>query len=65
MGDRPASMLTEAAQAKIDAYVATPAAAIAYFKAVPWPEIAACLACFWWALRLAGLARKWWRNRKP
>lgn len=64
MGDKPASMLAEAAQNKVDFWVGLPVTTIAYFKAIPWAEMAAALACVWWAMRIFRAAYQWWKRRK-
>ena len=36
---------------------------LAFFKLIPWPEIAAFLACVYTFMRLISMAHKWWRER--
>lgn len=55
--------LSEAAKAKGDV-VAISSAALAYFKAIPWPEIAACLAALYTLLRIVELLAGWVKKRK-
>jgi hypothetical protein len=40
-------------------------ATLAFFKAIPWPEIAACLAAIYTAIRIAELCWSWYRGRHP
>lgn len=63
MGERDFIPLSEAVKAKVD--VATVGGSlIGYFKAIPWPELAAAAACLYTLLRIAELIAKWWRRRK-
>ena len=51
MGDPRLIPLSESVKAKVD--VATVGGSlIGYFKAIPWPELAAALACLYTALRI-------------
>lgn len=63
MGDRPLIPFPDAVKDKVDV-VAMPTALLGYFKAVPWPEIAAALACLYTLLRIIEVVAKWWRKRK-
>jgi hypothetical protein len=63
MGERELIPLSEAVKSKVD--VATAGGSLlGYFKAIPWPELAAFLACVYTALRIIEVAGKWWRRRK-
>lgn len=39
-------------------------ATLGYFQAIPWPEIAAALACIYTALRIIELVWDRWKKRK-
>lgn len=55
--------MSDSAKSKGDV-VAVSTAALAYFKAIPWAEIAAFLACIYTALRIAEMLWSAWRKRK-
>lgn len=38
-------------------------AALAFFKAIPWPEISAFLASVYMLLRLVGMIVRWWKRK--
>lgn len=62
MGDRPMIPLPDAVKTKVD--VATAGSSLlGYFKAIPWPEIAAFLACVYTVLRIIEIAMAWWKKR--
>lgn len=64
MGDPRLIPLSDTAKAKADV-VAIPSVFLGYFKAIPWPEIAAFLACIWTALRIAEMVWGWLnKNRR-
>jgi len=44
-------------------WTAVGTAFLAFFKIIPWPEIAAFLAALYTFLRLMGMALKWWRSK--
>ena len=62
MGDKP-MMASEAIKARLDVAI-VPTSLLGYFKAIPWPELAACLACVYTLCRIYELLAKWWRRRK-
>jgi hypothetical protein len=45
--------VSDAAKNKLDA-LAVGTGAVAYFKAIPWPEIAGALSCLYLTLRIIG-----------
>lgn len=51
MGDSRFGPVVEVAKSKLD-YVATGATALAFFKAIPWAEIAAAMACVYWLIKI-------------
>lgn len=55
--------LSNAAKAKWDV-CAVGTATAAFFKAIPWPEIAAFLAAVYTAVRLLEFLIAWWKGRK-
>lgn len=59
MGDSKMLPLVEVAKAKFD-WIATGATALAFFKAIPWAEIAAALACVYWLIKIF----QTWRKRR-
>lgn len=63
MGDPRLIPLSDAVKAKADV-VAVPSALLGYLKAIPWPELAAFLACIWTALRIAELVWGWFAKKK-
>lgn len=63
MGERQFIPLPDAVKDRVD-FVAMPMTVIGYFKAIPWTEIAAALACLYTALRIAELVVRWWKRRK-
>lgn len=54
--------LSDAAKTRGD-FVAVGGAALAFFKAIPWPEIAAFLAAAYTALRIIELVVGWVRRK--
>lgn len=63
MGERQLIPLSSDTKIVADA-VAVPSAFLGYLKAIPWPEVAAFLACIWTALRIAEMLYGWWNKRK-
>jgi hypothetical protein len=66
MGEMPPAHLiplSDAAKEKGDV-VATATAFFAFFKVIPWPEIAACAAFFYTALRIGELIWSWFRKKR-
>lgn len=64
MGDPKLIPLSDDLKAKADV-VAVPSALLGYFQAIPWPELAAFLACIWTFLRIAEMLWGWWlKGRK-
>jgi hypothetical protein len=43
--------------------VAVSTSALAYFKAIPWPELAACAAFLWTVLRIGEMVYGWWKKK--
>lgn len=56
-------MIPESVKSKIDV-VAVPTTFLGYFKAIPWPEIAACLGAIYTALRIGEWMVSRWKKRK-
>ena len=54
--------LSDGAKTKVDA-VTVIGALFGWLKLVPWPEIAAFLACVYTALRITEMLWGWWKNR--
>lgn len=54
--------MSDAAKTKTDVVVGS-GALLGYFKAIPWPEIAAALACIYTLLRIGELVWGWWKKR--
>jgi hypothetical protein len=55
--------LSDAVKNKVDVG-AMPLVVLGYFKAVPWPEIAAALACIYTLLRIVETLWGWYVGRK-
>ena len=50
-------------KARVDV-AAVGTAGLAWFKAIPWPEIAACLAALYTLVRLIEFLIAWWKGRR-
>lgn len=61
MGDYH-GLVSETTKTKVDVGV-TGGALLGYFKAIPWPEIAAALACVYTVLRIIEVVYGWWKKR--
>lgn len=63
MGDPKLIPLSDTIKSKVD--VATAGSSLlGYFKAIPWPELAAFLACVYTALRIIEVVVEWRRKRQ-
>jgi uncharacterized membrane protein (DUF2068 family) len=62
MGERQLIPLPDDIKSKVDV-VTVSGSLIGYFKAIPWPELAAALACLYTALRIVEMIGAW-RKRK-
>lgn len=56
--------LSDAAKTKVDVVTAS-GSLLGVFKVIPWPELAAFLACVYTALRICELVADWWKKRHP
>lgn len=63
MGERPMIPLSDAIKTKTDVAAVSTAFA-AWFKAIPWPELAACAALIYTSLRIAEMVYGWFRKRR-
>lgn len=54
--------LSEAAKTKGDV-VSVGGAIVAFFKVIPWPEIAGALSCLYLGLRIVEMVVGWFRKR--
>lgn len=54
--------ISDAAKAKGDV-AAVGGAALAFFKLIPWPELAACAAFIYTALRIAEVVWNWFKKK--
>jgi hypothetical protein len=55
--------VSDAVKTKVDVGVGS-ATFLGYFKAIPWPEIAAFLACVYTVLRIVEVVRDWKKKKK-
>lgn len=63
MGDPRLIPLSDPIKHKAD-FAAIGTTALAYFKAIPWPELAAAMACLYTALRILELLWGWVRGKE-
>jgi hypothetical protein len=55
--------VSDAVKTKVDVAVGG-SSILGYFKAIPWPEIAAFLACVYTVLRIVEVVRDWKKKKK-